>query len=405
MLIEVLGPVRLSTDDGVPVKVAERKLRLLLVALVAAEGAPVSTDALIDRLWDHNLPANPRNVLRAKLSHLRTILDTAHPGARDALERTPAGYRLAVEDSSVDAARFKAAVGRARRCESPAQKAEALQETLALWRGEPYGDIGDETWLAPVVADLTQMHGDAVELLVETLVEVGEPHQAIDHGTRVLGDFPTRERLVGALMLALVQVGRQHEALEAFESLRHRLANELGVDPGPQVRELHTRILRQDPAVSTATVPATGSGAPARTNLPAETEPLIGRRDDVALLEGLLAEYRLVTVTGIGGVGKTRLALQCSRARVPEFERGVWFIDLSALTPTPVDQHPASGERVAFATAAAMGLPDRAAHSDALGQVAEAVGTRSILLVLDNCEHVVAEAAVFVAELQRPLQE
>jgi predicted ATPase len=153
--------------------------------------------------------------------------------------------------------------------------------------------------------------------------------------------------------------------------------------------------------VGIATVPATGSGAPARTNLPAETEPLIGRRADAALLDGLLAESRLVTVTGIGGVGKTRLALQCARARLLEFERGVWFIDLSALTPTEGDQQPASGERVAFATAAAMGLPDRAASSDALARVAEAVGTRSILLVLDNCEHVVAEAAVFVAELLR----
>lgn len=106
MLIEVLGPIRLSTDEGVPVEVAERKLRLLLAALVVAEGEPVSADVLIDRLWGENPPADPRGVLRAKLSHLRKVLDTAQPGARELLERTPAGYRLVVEADVVDAARF-----------------------------------------------------------------------------------------------------------------------------------------------------------------------------------------------------------------------------------------------------------------------------------------------------------
>lgn len=400
MLIEVLGPVRLSTHEGVLVKVAERKLRLLLAALVAAEGGPVSADVLIDRLWGESPPANPKNVLRAKLSHLRKILEEAHPGARKLLERTPAGYRLAVAAEAVDAARFKAAVGHARRLDASTQTAEALQEALALWRGEPYGDVGDEVWLAPVVADLNEAHGDAVELLVETLVEVGEPQLAVDHASSAVHSYPTRERLVGALMRSLYQVGRQHEALELFESLRRRLAEDLGVDPGPQVRELHARILRQDLTVSIAKAPGARSGSMARTNLPAETAPLIGRRHELEQLEALLAGSRLVTLTGIGGVGKTHLALQLARAWVPEFERGVWFIDLSELTPTPSEQF-GSGERIALLTAAALGLPERGATKDALDQVVEALGSRMVLLVLDNCEHVITEAADFVAEVLR----
>ncbi len=400
MLIEVLGPVRLSTDDGVPVKVVERKVRLLLVSLVAAEGEPVSADVLIDRLWGENLPKNPRGVLRAKLSRLRRVLDAAQPGAGDLLERTPAGYRLAVEAEVVDATRFTSAVGRARRLDDPAQTVEALQTALALWRGKPYGDVDDELWLAPVVADLEQARGDAVELLVEVLVQAGEPQQAIDYGSDVLRSYPTRERLVAAVMLGLYQVGRQHEALKLFESLRRRLAEDLGVDPGPQVRELHARILRQDLSVSAVARPAARADVLARTNLPAETVPLIGRRSELERLGALLAGSRLVTLTGIGGVGKTQLALHLARAQLTEFERGVWLIDLSELTPTPAEQL-GSGERIAVLTADALGLPERATGIDALGQVLEVLSSRRVLLVLDNCEHVITEAAVFVTNLLR----
>src|SRR5699024_1916057 len=116
----------------------------------------------------------------------------------------------------------------------------------------------------------------------------------------------------------------QHDALELFESLRHRLAEDLGVDPSPQVRELHTRILHQDPTLSIATAPEARAATLVRTNLPAETAPLIGRRYELEQLEALLAGSRLVTLTGIGGVGKTHLALHLARAQAPAFERGVW---------------------------------------------------------------------------------
>lgn len=400
MLIEVLGPVQLSTDDGVPVKVAERKLRVLLAALVAAEGEPVSADVLIDRLWGETLPKDPQGVLRAKLSHLRNVLDAAQPGARELLERSPAGYRLAVEAEGVDAARFKTAIARARRLDDSGHVADALREALALWRGEAYGDVGDEVWLVPVVADLREVRADAVELLIWTLVEAGEPQQALDDAGGAVRAYPTRERLIGALMLGLYQVGRQHEALELFESLRRRLSEDLGVDPGPQVRELHARILRQDPTVGRAAAPEARSRTPAQTNLPAETVPLIGRRNELKRIEALLDDSRLVTLTGVGGVGKTHLALHLARSLAPRFERGVWFIDLSELPPTTAGQYD-SAERIAVLAAEALRMPERETGIDALGQVVEALRSRTVLLVLDNCEHVITEAAVFVTSLLR----
>ncbi len=401
MRIEVLGPVRLSTDAGVPVEVAERHLRLLLVSLVAADGDPVSADALSDRLWDEGPPTNPKKVLRAKISRLRTVLDEAQPGARGLLTHTPAGYRLAVDVGDVDADRFKRAIERARRTGAGQQKRETLQAALELWRGEPYGDAHDETWLAPTIAGLRDLRGDALESLAETLLEQGEPEQALSETHHAVTDYPTRERLISAVMLALYQVGRQHEALEMFESLRRRLADDLGVDPSPDVRELHGRLLRQESALapkpSSGAAPRSGVG---RSNVPAETAPLIGRRHERQQITTLLDASRLVTLTGIGGVGKTRLALHIARDRQADTEHGVWFIDLSELPRTAEDE-PASGDCVTSLIARVLDLPEETAATSGVDRLCEALGSRSALLVLDNCEHVIVEAAVFVAELLR----
>ncbi len=401
MRIDVLGPLQLRTDGGEPIEIAERKLRLLLASLVGADGAPVTADTLIDRLWGSHLPADPPKVLRSKLSHLRTVLNKAEADGRHRLKHTPAGYQLTLDPDTVDASRFKSSLGRARQLASPAQQATELRQTLSLWRGEPYGDLADEVWLAPVTTELKSARGDAIELLVDTLAEDGRPEQAIDAASKAVSTYPTRERLVAAFMRALYQVGRQDEALGAFEALRQHLSAELGVDPGPQIRDLHERILRQDPALS-APQPAadavTRPGRAARSNLPAETAPLIGRRHESEQLAALLTDSRLVTLTGIGGVGKTRLALHHAHRQPADAENGAWFIDLTELSRLP-QQKSATGERVASLTVGVLDLPERDTTISDIDRVAGALGTQSGLLVLDNCEHIVDEAAVFVSEL------
>ncbi|WP_375003505.1 BTAD domain-containing putative transcriptional regulator [Aeromicrobium sp. CTD01-1L150] len=401
MLIEVLGSVRLRTDEGVPVEVAERHLRLLLASLAATNGEPVSADTLVDRLWSGDLPANPKKVLQAKLSRLRTILDLARPGARELVTHTPVGYRLAVERGDLDAGRFKSAVENARQMGSSLQKVEALAEALEVWRGDPFGDVADEVWLAPVVAELHEVRGDALEALVETLVEQGDPQRALSQANGAIEEYPAREGLVGSMMIALYQVGRQHESLELFETLRQRLAEDLGVDPAPRTRELHGRILRHDATLAQKSVPGPVAGSMAgRSNIPAQTSTLIGREHESQQIEALLAGSRLVTLTGIGGVGKTRLALHVARQQESEFERGTWFIDLTELAMTQ-EGHLGSGERVASLAAALLGLPEPAGTTSTIDQLSEGLGSRPALLVLDNCEHVIAEAAVFTAELLR----
>lgn len=398
MRIDVLGPVRLSAHEGLSVKVPERHLRLLLASLVAAEGDPVSADALIDRLWGEEQPSNPKKVLRAKLSRLRTVLDQAHPGARGRLTYTSAGYRLEVSPHEVDARRFKDAVDRAREMVSAREKGETLQTALGLWRGEPYGDAVDETWLMSTIAELQDLRGNALESLVETLLDQGEPERALSLLNSAVEEHPTRERLIGAMMVTLYQLGRQHEALEMFESLRRRLSEDLGVDPSPRLRELHSRILRQDPFLLPARTSEKSPENIIPSNVPAEVEPLIGRHRESRQVEALLDNSRLVTLTGIGGVGKTRLATHLARGRARQRDGEVWFLDLTEMVTTP-QEHFGTGERIAALAVSALGLSEHVPDTNNLQRLCNALRSRTALLVLDNCEHVISEATAFVTEL------
>lgn len=411
MRIEVLGPVRLVDEANRSVDVPERSLRVLLGSLVAADGDPVPADVLVDRLWDEDLPQQPRKVLRAKLSRLRTTLERARPGARELLQHTPAGYHLDLGTVEVDSLQFAALLEQAHGAGSSAERERLLRGALNLWRGPPYGDVTDALWLAPMTAALDDRRADALESLIASQLDQGGPGRAVTWMSVLTEHYPTRERLVGGMMTALYQVGRQAEALLMFESLRQRLADDLGVDPGPEVQQLHARILRQDPSL-TFPVNAEARSSPgeeprpsaapsiARSNLPAETAPFIGRRYETEEVRELLRVSRLVTLTGIGGVGKTRLAVHVARSPETPHERGPWFVDLAELTAT-TDREAPSVESVATPVARELELPKRGLDTSDMDQLVQVLATREALLVLDNCEHVVADAAVFTAELLR----
>lgn len=396
MGIEVLGPIRMSTGTGAPVEVPERKVRLLLSALVAAGGEAVPADALIERVWGEQLPKHPERVLRAKLSALRASLDQVEPGLRDRLSHGPGGYTLSVNASMIDAEQFTAAIVRARGMPAAADRATVLGDALTLWRGHAYADVADELWLAPVIEALHEARLGAMESQAEALLEVGNPALALEIVERAIPEHPLRERLAGAQMLALYQLGRQREALESFDSLRRHLVEEVGADPTPSLRELHARILRQDPTLTPRT---DTEDEVAHGNLPAATTQLIGRSEETKQVLDLLAENRLVTLTGVGGVGKTRLALHIAESMRIRFDRAVWWIDLSQLTAGVSVDSPATGEGVARLVVTALGLPaDRTSKSDT-ARLAEIFADRPVLLVLDNAEHVLAQTSAFAGEL------
>ncbi|GAA2004136.1 BTAD domain-containing putative transcriptional regulator [Nocardiopsis rhodophaea] len=396
MRFGVLGALEVWRADGEPVRVPEAKVRMLLAALLVREGRPVAPERLIDELWGEDLPANPSRVLRAKLSQLRGVLERAEEGGRGRVLHGPAGYRLEADPDEVDAGRFRSLVERARRAAGPRESASLYAEALAQWRGPPYADFHDDSFAAAPAARLIDERLSAVEEQAEVRLALGEHRLLADELVDLVEEHPLRERLLASLMRALYRSGRQAEALNAFDRLRRRLAEELGADPAPETAALHQEILRQVPDLNTGTGPA----APlrSRTNLPAPLTSIIGREREVAEVRALLADERLVTLAGPGGVGKTRLALEAASGLMDEAVGGVWLVELGGLRPAT---GMAPGERVAEAVAAALGIRhDAPEHTGGSAtRLAEALRDTAGLLVLDNCEHVVEPVVGFVRDL------
>ncbi|WP_433434612.1 BTAD domain-containing putative transcriptional regulator [Nonomuraea sp. CA-141351] len=366
----VLGPLEVWAEDGSPVRVAEPKVRALLAGLLAHGGGPVSADRLIEHLWGDRPGRNPAGTLQARVSQLRRSL-----GDPRSVVHGPAGYRLAFADS--DALRFRSLVER--RSPDLRLRAAELDQALGLWRGPAYADFADAGFVRAEAASLEETRLAALEEQAEVRLELGEP---VDLGDLV-ARHPLRERLVASHMKALYRGGRQSEALAAYGELRRRLGEELGLDPSPALAELHQAVLRQDRRLLTPLGDVSGL----RTNLPAPLTDLIGRDGELAEVRGLLSTSRLVTLTGPGGVGKTRLALAAAPG-APGFPDGVWLVELSGA----ID--------VAEAVAAVLGVRD----DDAVAlepRLAGALAGKRMLLVLDNCEHLVVQAAGLVSALLR----
>ncbi|TMR20590.1 AfsR/SARP family transcriptional regulator, partial [Nonomuraea zeae] len=307
MRFGVLGPLEVWSDDGLPLRVPELKVRALLADLIAHDGGPVSADRLIDDLWGERPTRNPAGTLQARVSQLRRSL-----GGAATIVHGPSGYRLAEHDS--DAARFRALAGR--RSADPRVRAGELDRALALWRGPAYADFADAGFARPQAARLDELRLTALEEQAEVRLELGEHVDLWE----LVALHPLRERLVAAHMKALYRAGRQTEALAAYGALRARLGAELGLDPSPVLAGLHQAILRQDAGLA-APVPAPATSLPAPVSplpgpvspLPAPLTDLIGREEELAGVRAALAASRLVTLTGPGGVGKTSLALAAAR--------------------------------------------------------------------------------------------
>ncbi|WP_432062820.1 AfsR/SARP family transcriptional regulator [Streptomyces sp. S1] len=414
MRFGVLGSLTLRTAQGDPVPVTETKVRALLAVLLVHAGRPVPAHRLVADLWDtgNDLPRNPANALQNKISRLRHVLDAAAPDGRRSLLLRPGGYVLDVAPDAVDATRFRTLTARARAEAAPRARAALLTDALALWRGPAYADFPDAAFSRAAAAALEEERLAAVEDLAEARLDLGAHDAVAAELAESVARHPLRERLRAAHVRALYGAGRPTEALGSYEELRTRLADDLGLDPGPALTALHRAILRHDPDLAAPTAPGATAltpppippGSPGRGNLPAPHAGLVGRSDALAAVGSLLAAHRLVTLTGPGGVGKTRLALAAAADRAPAHPDGVWLVELAALdTPNAPDpDHTAALTALAEAITTTLGIRDDASASAApLDHLTRTLRDRALLLLLDNCEHMTAPVARLAAHLLR----
>ena len=389
MRFGILGPLEVGDGEG-PVRVPGAKERALLADLLVHAGRVVAADRLVEDLWGEQPPGNPANTLQGRVSALRRALGPAGSGL---LLTRPPGYALAVGPEAVDAARFERLVAEAEAApagEAP-RAARQLEEALGLWRGPALAEFADQPWAQAEAARLEELRLAATEALVELRLAGGGHAGLVGELEGLVAAHPTRERLRGQLMLALYRSGRQADALGAYLQAREVLAEELGIDPSPELQRLHHQILVQDPALEAA---APGRDQP-RHNLPERLTSLVGREGELRDVAKLVAEHRLVTVTGPGGAGKTSVAVALAGRLADGYPDGAWLVALAPLRdPAQLPQ----------AVAVAVGLAEEAAGPDAPARstaerLAAHAADKGILLVLDNCEHLVEACAALARRL------
>ncbi|GAA1007281.1 hypothetical protein Aple_017750 [Acrocarpospora pleiomorpha] len=305
----VLGPLEVVGDDGRPREVGTHKQRMLLNILVLAEGRPVPAATLIDRIWGDAPPAEALGALQVYVSNLRRALEPGRrPRARSRLLTFGlAGYRLAVDPRQLDVTRFLDLVAEAEQAADPTAVERAATRALRLWRGEPYADLAGQEYLTAALAHLTEARERVRELRVSAVIGQNRHHEVVGELEALTHEHPLRERLWALRALALYRCGRQGEALDALRTARRILADELGIDPCDELRDLERDILRQAPHLRPDRTrptpgPATVSG-----------RVIAGRRAELASLDHLLDEASagqpgFALITGEPGIGKTRLA-------------------------------------------------------------------------------------------------
>ena len=384
MQVGILGPLQVTSAQGEPVGVGGARLRALLIRLALDAGARVSGEALAEALWGDAPPGDQANALQSLVSRLRRALPES-----GLVVSEPGGYRLAAEPECVDAARFERLAGAGRRAlgrGEPGPAAGTLREALALWRGPALADAGDAPYVAAAAARLAELRDTAVEDLAEAELAAGRPAAVLADLEALVGAHPLRERPRALLIRARYAAGRQAEALAGYAEYRSLLAEELGTEPGPELRELHLAVLRADPALAPAPRPPAG-------NLRAPLTSFVGREEELRLVGERLAEARLVTLVGPGGAGKTRLATTAAAELAGGFPGGVWLVELASVGDPEDVPRAALDALGAHARGVLEPRPPSAASRDALDQLVDALSGAPALLVLDNCEHLVDAAA------------
>jgi predicted ATPase/DNA-binding SARP family transcriptional activator len=356
----ILGPLE-AVAAGETLRLGGPKQRALLALLLLRRNEVVPRERLIDAIWGEEPPGTAANSLQVYVHGLRREL-----GA-ERIERNGNGYRLLVESDELDLERFERLVGRAKASlpSRPADAADELRSALALWRATPLADLAGEP-VAAEVEGLEEARSSAIELRNDAELAVGRHEELVPVLAALVAEHPYRERLREQQILALYRSGRQKDALDAYRAAREVFIEELGVEPGPALQELERAVLRQEASLAP---PQPRASYTAR--LPAPATPLVGRRVETAAVVTLLRDdARLVTLTGPGGTGKTRLALAVASELAPGLRDGAVFVDLAPIS---------DAELLVPTIADALGIADDRSLADELHD-------RSLLLVLDNLE-------------------
>jgi len=367
----ILGPLEVA-DGGGPIPLQASKQRALLGVLLLHPNEVVSSERLIDELWGERPPATAAKVVQTYVSHLRRAL-----GPEMIATRAP-GYLLHIEEDALDATRFRRLTAEGRRLAANAEHEHAntvYREALAMWRGPPLADVVFESFARNEVERLEEEWLGAIMERVDCKLALGHHDELVAELEPLVKQHPLRERLRAQLILALYRSGRQAHALAAYQNARRILVEELGLEPSRELQALEGAILNQDPALA-----ATPRPRRVPSNLPATATPLIGRERELDDAGALLASHRLLTLTGPGGSGKTRLALELAAEAAKEFADGVFWVPLQAIRDPDLV------------------LPTIAQTLGAGAELAEQIGGRRMLLLLDSLEQVL-EAAPALAEL------
>ena len=377
MEVRVLGPLELVIDNGpVPLPAKQRRL---LAALLIRVGETRSADVLIDSVWGEAPPASASGLLQVYVSQLRKALP-----APARIATFDSGYALSLGEASLDAAEFERLLREGKEAMSdgnPALAASVLGRALGLWRGQAYGEVAYEEFARAEAERLEELRLVCIEARLEAGLALGQQDDLLPELQSLALAHPLRERVQAQLMLALYRCGRQTEALHLFRELRGRLREELGLEPGSELRELQRRILEHDPTLA---VP--GSRIERLAMLPAPPNALLGRERELDQLRQLLLRerVRLIVLTGAGGSGKTRLALEAARQTSASFANGACFVDLAPLR---------NPKLVPRAIMSALAIEQ--ASTDALETLRAALARCELLVVLDNAEHLQAAAPIY----------
>jgi predicted ATPase/DNA-binding SARP family transcriptional activator len=391
----VLGSVGIVDGDH-PLPVGPKPRRLLGILLAHRNGV-VSADRLVAALWT-DPPAAAAATLQSYVSRLRRFVELG--GERTSLSNRAPGYVLEVPDDLLDAARFerRLAAGQALLDTDPYAALDHIEAALGEWRGAAFAEFADAEWIQPEAIRLDELRVVATEARIDAELRIGHHERVVGELEALLVDHPLRERFAAQLMLALYRAGRQAEALRSAHEYGGRLREEFGLEPSAALRDLESAILEEreeltwvPPAVGDHRDHESGARSGSRRSVPAESTSLVGRERDLELAARLFESARILTLFGPGGVGKTRLVHRLATTVEAEFPDGIRLVELAPLRD-PGAVPAAVGDALDVQQRANRSLPD---------SIVEMLASRHMLLVLDNCEHVLDTTSELVELILR----